>query len=160
MTTKYSPRISTDRATSHAATSTTSEVEIKENTQPTESEDNSNNDDTEQHYKPRSLKFWLVILNVYLSFFLIALDRMIIATAIPAITNTFNSIDDIGWYGSAYMLTCAICNPLYGKIYQLYDTKWTYLVAIIIFEAGSALCGAAPSSSARENSRCLSTRHV
>jgi predicted MFS family arabinose efflux permease len=102
--------------------------------------------DAEQNYNPKSLKFWLIILSVYLSFFLVALDRMIVATAIPAITNTFGSIEDIGWYGSGYMLTCAIFNPLFGKIYQLYDTKWTFLVSIVIFEAGSALCGAAPSS--------------
>jgi hypothetical protein len=107
-------------------------------------------EDAEQNYNAKSLKFWLIILSVYLSFFLIALDRMIIATAIPAITNTFASIDDIAWYGSAYMLTCAIFNPLSGKIYQLYDTKWTYLTSIVIFEGGSALCGAAPSSIARK----------
>lgn len=85
-----------------------------------------------------------------MAFFLIALDRLIIATAIPAITNTFSSIEDIGWYGSAYMLPCAIFSPFFGKIYQLYDTKRTYLTAIVIFEAGSALCGAAPNSIARK----------
>jgi hypothetical protein len=78
--------------------------------------------DAEKNYDPKSLKFWLIMISVYLSFFLVALDRMIIATAIPAITNTFGSIEDIGWYGSGYMLTCAIFNPLFGKIYQLYDT--------------------------------------
>ncbi|KAF1943978.1 putative aflatoxin efflux pump [Clathrospora elynae] len=103
-------------------------------------------EDAEKNYKPKSLKFWLIIISVYLSFFLIALDRMIIATAIPAITNTFGSIEDIGWYGSSYMLTCAILNPLFGKIYQLYDTKWTFLASIVVFEGGSALCGAAPTS--------------
>ncbi|KAL6703427.1 hypothetical protein ACN47E_009686 [Coniothyrium glycines] len=103
-------------------------------------------EDAERNYNVKSPKFWLIIFSVYLSFFLIALDRMIIATAIPAITNTFGTIQDIGWYGSAYMLTCAVFNPLYGKIYQLYDTKWTFLVSIIVFEGGSALCGAAPTS--------------
>ncbi|KAF1847688.1 MFS general substrate transporter, partial [Cucurbitaria berberidis CBS 394.84] len=105
-------------------------------------------DPAEAQYNPGSPAFWLVIASAYLSFFLVALDRSIIATAIPAITNTFNSIEDIGWYGSAYMLTCAIFNPLFGKVYQLYDTKRTFLVSIVIFEVGSALCGAAPSSPA------------
>lgn len=73
---------------------------------------------------------------------------MIIATAIPGITNEFHSIEDIGWYGSAYMLTAAIFNPLSGRIYQLYSTKWVFLVSILVFEVGSALCGAAPSSAA------------
>lgn len=73
-------------------------------------------------------------------------DRTIIATAIPRITDDFNSIQDIGWYGSAYMLTAASFFPISGRIYQLYSTKWCFLLSIVIFEAGSALCGAAPNS--------------
>lgn len=73
---------------------------------------------------------------------------MIIATAIPSITDEFHSIEDIGWYGSSYMLTAAIFNPLFGRIYQLYSTKWVFLASIFVFEVGSALCGAAPSSAA------------
>lgn len=33
-----------------------------------------------------------------------------------------------------------------GKIYKYYDLKWTFLVSMLIFEAGSVLCGAAPNS--------------
>jgi MFS family permease len=105
-------------------------------------------DPAELAYKPSSPAFWLVILSVYLAFFLIALDRMIIATAIPSITNSFDSITDIGWYGSGYMLTCAIFNPIFGSIYRLYPIKWVFVTAVVIFEAGSALCGAAPNSPA------------
>jgi hypothetical protein len=28
-----------------------------------------------------------------------------IATAIPVITSEFNSLNDVGWYGSAYFIT-------------------------------------------------------
>lgn len=97
-------------------------------------------------YNIKSPSFWLVIISVYLAFFLIALDRMIIATAVPAITNTFDSISDIGWYGSAYMLTCAVFNPLFGSIYRFYSVKWVYMGSVALFEVGSAICGAAGSS--------------
>lgn len=129
---------------SHSNTLHNDEDTIK-NTLPT-SQSSNDLDPAEAQYNPKSPAFWLIVASVYLSFFLVALDRMIIATAIPAITNRFNSIEDIGWYGSAYMLTCAICNPLFGKVYQLYDLKWTFLASIAIFEIGSAICGAAPSS--------------
>jgi MFS family permease len=102
--------------------------------------------DAEKNFKPRTLKFWTILMCIYASLFLVALDRIIISTAIPAITNEFHSISDIGWYGSAYMLTCAITNPIYGRLYQFYPTKWVYLISITIFEVGSAICGAAPSS--------------
>lgn len=75
-------------------------------------------------------------------------DRTIIATAIPAITDEFRSINDIGWYGSSYMLAAACLFPISGRIYQLYSTKSTYIGSIIIFEIGSAICGAAPNSTA------------
>jgi MFS family permease len=44
------------------------------------------------------------------------------------------------------MLTASCFNPIFGRIYQLYSTKWVFLVSIVIFEVGSAVCGAAPSS--------------
>lgn len=83
-----------------------------------------------------------------LSVRLIIQDRTIIAIPLAAITNEFSSIQDVGWYGSAYMLTNACFTPVFGRIYKIYSTKWVFLVSIIIFEAGSALCGAAPSSPA------------
>ncbi|OAA81342.1 Major facilitator superfamily domain, general substrate transporter [Akanthomyces lecanii RCEF 1005] len=97
-------------------------------------------------YKPKTLKFWLVLLSTFTSMFLVALDRTIIATAIPRITDDFKSQADIGWYGSAYMLTTAAFQLLFGRIYSFYDLKWTFLAAIVLFEIGSAICGAAPSS--------------
>ncbi|KAF2097192.1 putative aflatoxin efflux pump, partial [Rhizodiscina lignyota] len=103
-------------------------------------------EDAEKNFRPKSLKFWTILCGMYLSIFLVALDRTIIATAIPRITDEFNSIEDIGWYGSAYMLTGACFNPVFGRIYKLYSTKWAFLISIVIFEAGSALCGAAPNS--------------
>lgn len=102
----------------------------------------------EDLYKPKSLKFWLVMLSTFTSMFLVALDRTIIATAVPRITDEFNSQGDIGWYGSAYMLTTAAFQLLFGRIYSFYDLKWTFLCAIVLFEVGSAICGAAPSSTA------------
>jgi MFS family permease len=105
-------------------------------------------DDAEENYKPQSLSFWTILIGVYLSIFLVALDRTIIATAIPQITNEFNSIGDIGWYGSSYMLATACLFPVSGRIYQLYSTKWVYISSLVVFEIGSALCGAAPSSTA------------
>lgn len=36
--------------------------------------------------------------------FLMLLDGTIIVAAVPRITDDFNSLDDIGWYGAAYQL--------------------------------------------------------
>lgn len=35
---------------------------------------------------------------------------------------------------------------MFGKFYTFFSIKWVYLVAIFIFEIGSLVCGAAPTS--------------
>lgn len=95
---------------------------------------------------PNKAKTLVIMLCLYISMFLVALDRTIIATAIPRITDQFHSINDIGWYGSSYLLTACCFILVYGRIYTFYSTKWTFLSGIFLFEVGSAICGAAPSS--------------
>ncbi|GKZ24175.1 hypothetical protein AbraIFM66951_010968 [Aspergillus brasiliensis] len=90
----------------------------------------------------------IVIISVLLSMFLVALDRTILSTAIPQITDEFHSLTSVGWYGSAYLLTCCALQLIFGKIYTLFSVKWTLLCSILIFEASSALSGAAPNSTA------------
>ncbi|KAJ7667073.1 putative MFS multidrug transporter [Mycena rosella] len=97
---------------------------------------------------PEGLKLGLITLALCLSVFLVALDNTIIATAIPKITDQFQSLDDVGWYGSAYLLTTAAFQLLFGRFYSFLSIKWVYIGAISIFELGSLICGVAPSSKA------------
>ncbi|KAI2780340.1 major facilitator superfamily protein [Daldinia loculata] len=73
-------------------------------------------------------------------------DQNIISTAIPSITNEFHSLDDIGWYGSAYLLTMCGLSLVMGKVYKFYPAKPLFLAGCLLFEVGSAICGSAPNS--------------
>ncbi|KAL3300166.1 major facilitator superfamily transporter [Colletotrichum asianum] len=95
---------------------------------------------------PTGMKLGLIVLALCLSVFVMALDNSIIATAIPRITDEFNSLNDVGWYGSAYLLTTASFMLLFGKLFTFFSIKWFYLLAIALFELGSLVCGTAPSS--------------
>ena len=99
-----------------------------------------------QHDYPQGLKLITIIVGLCLSVFLVALDNTIIATAIPKITDAFNAVDDIGWYGSAYFLTTCAFQLFYGKLYTHFSIKFIFLFAISLFEIGSLICGVAPSS--------------
>ncbi|KAK4495532.1 hypothetical protein PRZ48_013864 [Zasmidium cellare] len=89
-----------------------------------------------------------VMVAICLAVFLGALDRTIIATAIPKITDEFKSLDDVGWYGSVYLLTfCCFILPI-GELFTYYSPKWVFLAVLALFEVGSAVCGAAPNSKA------------
>jgi len=97
---------------------------------------------------PSGVKLTLITIALCLSVFCMALDNTIIATAIPKITDQFKSINDVGWYGSAYLLTTCAFQLLYGKLYSFLSLKWVYLIALFIFELGSLICGVAPNSPA------------
>lgn len=97
---------------------------------------------------PKAMKLALIMIALCLSVFLMALDNTIISTAIPKITDQFHSINDVGWYASSYLLTTCAFQLFFGKLYTFYSIKWVYLTAIGVFEVGSAVCGAAPNSTA------------
>ena len=78
-------------------------------------------------YKPKTFRFWLTLLANFLAVFLVALDRTIVATAIPQITDEYHSLGDIGWYGSAYMLTTSASQLLFGRLFKFYNVKWYVL---------------------------------
>lgn len=49
-------------------------------------------------------KLFNILAAVTLVCFLMLLDGTIVVAAAPRITDDFNSLDDIGWYGAAYQL--------------------------------------------------------
>ncbi|KAK9250120.1 putative mfs multidrug protein [Lipomyces tetrasporus] len=97
----------------------------------------------------------VIMTGVYLCMLLVALDRTIISTAIPQITDDFYSLNDVGWYSSAYLITSCAIQLIYGRIYTFYNTKWVFPASAGIFEARSALCGAASNSPSFIGGRAL-----
>lgn len=57
-------------------------------------------------------------------------------------------MDDIAWYGSAFFLTLAAFQALWGKAYKYFSLRLTFIAAIAIFKVGSLVCALAPSSTA------------
>lgn len=76
---------------------------------------------------PSGIKLATTLACLYATIFIVALDRTIIGVAVPSITNDFHSIDDIGWYASAFLLPACAFILVFGKLYQLYSIKYIYL---------------------------------
>lgn len=106
---------------------------------------NASKDDSQY---PSLKKTIPIMLSLYLAVFLVALDRLIISTAIPKITDEFHDVGDVGWFASSYLLTQAAFQLVMGRLSTFYSPKWVFLVSILIFEIGSTICGAAPNSTA------------
>jgi MFS family permease len=43
-------------------------------------------------------------------------------------------------------MACGAFQLMFGKIYSMYSVKLVLLLSILLFEIGSAICGAAPNS--------------
>jgi EmrB/QacA subfamily drug resistance transporter len=74
---------------------------------------------------------------------LAALDQTIVSTALPTIVGDLGGLAHLSWVVSAYLLAQTAVTPVYGKLGDLYGRKRVLQIAIVIFLAGSALCGAA-----------------
>ncbi|GJC92754.1 MFS transporter [Colletotrichum higginsianum] len=88
--------------------------------------------------------------------FAAAVDNTILGTAIPRITADFNSLQDAGLYRSASLVASTALQLPYGKAYAQFNVKWIYIGSLVIFEAGSILCAAAPNSGALVAGRVVS----
>ncbi|CAI7581357.1 unnamed protein product [Penicillium glandicola] len=109
-----------------------------------ESLDTNIQDDSVEY--PSLIRVILITLGVALCSFCVGLDNTILATAIPKITSDFNSLEDMSWYVSAYLLVTSAFILSFGKIYTYYSVKITYLSSLGLFELGSLICATTPSS--------------
>ncbi|KAL4734928.1 MFS general substrate transporter [Aspergillus similis] len=88
--------------------------------------------------------------------FVLAIDNTILATAIPQITSDFQSLNDIGWYGSSYLIAQMALLPTCGRLYAFYNIKWVYCASLAVFELGSIVSAVAPNSMALIIGRAVS----
>ncbi|KAG9251887.1 major facilitator superfamily transporter [Emericellopsis atlantica] len=95
---------------------------------------------------PTGIKMAFIVVALVLSIFLLSLDMTIVATAIPKITDEFQGLEKVGWYGAAFFMTVGAFQSTWGKIYKFFPLKTSFLIAILIFEIGSTICGAAPNA--------------
>lgn len=96
------PRESHERPTS-ASSHSTDDAKDTEKQQPQQADDDMPSAQKVQSNAdsiyPPGREVAVVMIALLLAMFLIALDRTIITTAIPQMTDEFHSLDDIGWYG-------------------------------------------------------------
>ncbi len=83
----------------------------------------------------------LVFSGLMLVMFLAALDQTIVATALPTIVGDLGGLKHISWVVTAYLLAQTVVTPLYGKLGDMFGRKVVLQGALVVFLAGSALCG-------------------
>ena len=87
---------------------------------------------------------WIVTIVIVFGMFMTILDSTIVNIAFPRLQTAFGaSLNDVQWVATGYTLAQGIVTPLTAYFANRFGTKRTYLVALIAFTIGSALCGLA-----------------
>jgi EmrB/QacA subfamily drug resistance transporter len=72
-----------------------------------------------------------------------SLDQTIVSTALPTMVGDLGGLSRFSWVVTAYLLASTVVSPVYGKLGDVYGRKRILQTAIVVFLAGSALCGVA-----------------
>ncbi|HTP03107.1 MAG TPA: MDR family MFS transporter [Anaerolineales bacterium] len=88
----------------------------------------------------------VVLPGLLLAMMLAMLDNFIVGTAMPRIVGELGGLEHLSWVVAAYVLGTSVSTPIWGKVGDLYGRKGVFLISIVIFLIGSALCGAAGSA--------------
>jgi EmrB/QacA subfamily drug resistance transporter len=83
----------------------------------------------------------LVLVSIMLGMLLSALDQTVVGTAMPRVIADLNGLQHYAWVATAYLLASAISMPIWGKLSDAYGRKRFFMVGMVVFVVGSALCG-------------------
>ena len=87
----------------------------------------------------------VIFAALMLAILLAALDQTIVSTALPTIIGDLGGLSHLSWVITAYILATTASTPLWGKLGDQFGRKTLFQASIVIFLAGSALCGQAHS---------------
>src|SRR6266850_2600168 len=89
----------------------------------------------------------LPLIAIIIGTFMVILDNTVVNVALPTLGRVFaTDLSTLQWVISAYLLAQAAVIPLSGWLSDRFGAKRIYLVSIVLFTIGSALCGLAPSA--------------
>ncbi|KAL1871414.1 hypothetical protein Daus18300_004781 [Diaporthe australafricana] len=75
--------------------------------------------------------------------FLCALDQLLAVATYAKIGSDLKALNSTSWIATAYFLTLTSCQPLYGKLSDIFGRKECLLFAYVVFGLGCLGCGLA-----------------
>lgn len=93
-------------------------------------------------------RLWVTLAAVYLGVFLGAIDTTIIATLSAPISSEFKSLSLLSWLASAYLIANAACQPISGRLTDIFGRGPGLIFSNVFFAAGNLICGLAQSPAA------------
>ena len=88
----------------------------------------------------------LIMASLCIAIFLAALDSVIVATALPAISSSLHSSDSgYAWIASAYLLSTAASMPVWGRLSDIFGRKPATIGAAAVYFVASIVSALAVS---------------
>ncbi|RGP61345.1 hypothetical protein FLONG3_10579 [Fusarium longipes] len=95
--------------------------------------------------EPSNKHLFIVFGSVFTGVFLAALDTTVVATLSVPISNHFGSASLLSWLGSSYRVANAMCQPLSGRLTDIFSRRSGLIVCNVLFAVGTLMCGLATS---------------
>ncbi|KAF7560969.1 hypothetical protein G7046_g3172 [Stylonectria norvegica] len=88
-------------------------------------------------------KLALIMGTAWFGVFLGAIDSTIIATLSAPISSEFHSLSLLSWLATAYLISNAACQPISGRLTDIFGRGPGLVFSNIFFAAGNLICGLA-----------------
>lgn len=93
---------------------------------------------------PTTRSIMAPLVAIILGTFMVILDNTVVTVALPQLGRVFGTdLTLLQWVISAYFLAQAAVIPLAGWLSDRFGAKRIYLISLVLFTIGSALCGLA-----------------
>ncbi|PHH55995.1 Multidrug resistance protein fnx1 [Ceratocystis fimbriata CBS 114723] len=90
-------------------------------------------------------RLYLILGATYLGIFLGAIDTTVIATLSAPISSEFKSMQLFSWIATAYLISNAACQPLSGRLTDIFGRGPGLVFSNLCFALGNLMCGLAHS---------------
>ncbi|KAI8230851.1 MFS general substrate transporter [Colletotrichum sp. SAR 10_86] len=86
---------------------------------------------------PRDINEWkwaVTSIAILSSIFLYSLDDTIVAVIQATIVTEFDSLNDLAWINVGFLMAGTATNMIWGQVYSQFNSKWMYLLNVVLFE--------------------------
>ncbi|KAF2098394.1 putative MFS multidrug transporter [Rhizodiscina lignyota] len=95
--------------------------------------------------EPDTTKLALIMGSMWLGVIMNAMDSTIVATLTAPISTSFNSFKLLSWLATAYLISNAACQPLSGRLTDIFGRRTGLIWSNTLFAVGNLICGLAKS---------------